>query len=176
MLELPGNNMEWCTNQKEHKIMEFDQLVERYSKMIQGIIKSLTIYKDHDDFFQIGLIALWDAANLYDEKKGKFSTYAFSFIRGRMLMFLKQQKKHELEQSVINENHLQKLVYEEPFLEKDDLFACFAYLTEKEKRWVLLRFYHGLSNSDIAKMEKMNLKTVNSCGKRAMAKCILYPH
>ncbi len=176
MLELPGNNMYWCTNQKELRIMEFDLLVEQYSRMIHGIMKSLAIYKDYDDYYQIGLIALWDAANLYDEKKGKFSTYAFSFIRGRMLMFLRQQKKHEKEQSVFNENLLQKLVYEELFLEKEDFLACFAYLTEKEERWVLLRFYHGLSNSDIAKMEKMNLKTVNSCGKRAMAKCILSPH
>ena len=155
-------------------MMEFDLLVEKYSRMIHGIMKSLAIYKDHDDYYQIGLIALWDAAKLYDEEKGKFSTYAFSFIRGRMLVFLRQQNKHEKDR-VFNEEQLEKLVYEELFLEKEDLLACFTYLTEKEKRWVLLRYYHGLSNSDIAKMEKLNLKTVYSCGKRAMDKCILPP-
>ena len=73
--------------------MEFEQLAANYSNMIHSIIHSLHIYQNQDEFYQIGLIALWKASQKYDEQKGKFSTYAYLSIRGEMLMHLKKEKK-----------------------------------------------------------------------------------
>ncbi len=37
--------------------------------MIHSIIHSLNIYKNHEEYFQTGLIALWDASKNFDENK-----------------------------------------------------------------------------------------------------------
>ena len=52
--------------------MEFEQLAANYSKMIYSIIHSLGIYKNQDEFYQIGLISLWEASQQFDEQKGLF--------------------------------------------------------------------------------------------------------
>lgn len=45
---------------------------------------------DHDDVVQEALIALWECCNTFDESRGyKFSTYAASYIRFRLLKFLR---------------------------------------------------------------------------------------
>ena len=126
--------------------MEFQQLTTQYSKIIHSIIHSLHIYKDHDEFYQIGLIALWNASENFDETKGQFSTYAYSFIKGRMLNHLKKEKKQEDSDSTMSEEDWMQICYEDRLLEKETLLSYFYHLTDKEKQWVLLRFYVGLSN------------------------------
>ena len=91
MVGVPGNTMNRARFRRR-KRMDFERLSAQYSNMIHSIIHSLHIYKDHDDFYQIGLIALWNASENFDEEKGKFSTYAYSFIKGRILTHLKKEK------------------------------------------------------------------------------------
>jgi len=55
-------------------------IVNQYSPMIHKIVHKLHI-KEHDDAFQIGVIALFKAWKLYDVNKNyKFSTCAWTFI------------------------------------------------------------------------------------------------
>ncbi|MCQ6276015.1 hypothetical protein JMM81_13825 [Bacillus sp. V3B] len=42
--------------------------------------------------------------------------------------------------------------YEDHVLEMEDLLSHFYHLTDLQKKWVVLRFYDGLSNRDIAEM------------------------
>lgn len=150
--------------------MDFEQLAAQYSNMIHSIIHSLNIYKDHDEFYQIGLIALWNASERFDETKGQFSTYAYSFIKGRMLNHLKKEKKQEENYTTVAEEDWVRFGYEDRFLEKETLLSHFYHLTDKEKQWVLLRFYEGLSNKNIADHLQMKYTTVRSCERRAMKK------
>ena len=61
--------------------------------MIYQIIHSLHIYKNHDEFYQIGLIALWEASNQFDETKGAFLSYAYATVKGRILTEIAKQKQ-----------------------------------------------------------------------------------
>lgn len=152
--------------------MEFEQLAAQYSNMIHSIIHSLHIYKDHDEFYQIGLIALWNAQENFDVTKGQFSTYAYSFIKGRMLNHLKKETKQENHCSAISEEDWVEIGYEDRFLEKEMLLSYFYHLTDKEKQWVLLRFYEGISNREIAERLELKVTSVRACERRAMKKVI----
>ena len=152
--------------------MDFEQLSAQYSNMIHSITHSLHIYKDHDEFYQIGLIALWNASENFNEEKGKFSTYAYSFIKGRMLTHLKKEKLQEERYLSLQEEDWQQLGDRVPFLEKENLVSYFYHLSDKEKQWVIFRFYDRLSNKQIAEKWKVKLSTVRSCERRAMSKFV----
>ncbi|WP_374934005.1 sigma factor [Neobacillus driksii] len=64
----------------------FDELVVQYQPMIHKIIQSLHIYKDEDEFCQTGLIGLWEAAQSFDERKGCFSNYAYTYMKGENII------------------------------------------------------------------------------------------
>ena len=54
----------------------------------------------------------------------------------------------------------------------EDLLSHFYHLTDLQKKWVVLRFYYGFSNRDIAEMENIALRKVRAWGDRAMEKLI----
>ena len=154
--------------------MEFEQLAAEYSNMIHHIIYSLHIYKNQDDFYQMGLIALWKGSQSFDEQKGTFKTYIYKFIKGSMLNELK--KEHQWEERCFHPEDEDgfKQEYEDKTLELEYLLSHFHHLTELQKNWVVLRFYYGLSNRDIAAMKNISLRTVRSWGDTAMKKCIAH--
>ncbi|WP_071392954.1 sigma-70 family RNA polymerase sigma factor [Bacillus tuaregi] len=150
--------------------LEFEQLASKYSNMIYSIIHTLHIYKNQDDFYQIGLIALWDASKNFKPEKGKFSTYAYSFIKGRILCALKKEKQYDDQCFYPSEEYWNLLTVETELLEKETLLSHFRHLTDREQKWVLQHFYVGLSNREIARIENRKLATVRSCERRALQK------
>ena len=64
------------------------------------------------------------------------------------------------------------LTHEDTVLEMEDLLSHFHHLTDLQKKWVVLRFYYGLSNRDIAEIENIALRKVKSLGDLAMKKFI----
>ena len=152
---------------------DFDSLAAQYSKMIHSIIHTLHIYKNQDEFYQIGLLALWDASKNFDDQKGSFATYAYSYIKGRMLSFLRSEKKREDRILYPSEEYWNGLEYETSMMEKETLLSYFHHLTDKQEKWVLSYFYLGLSNKEIALRENVSLSTVKNWKKTAMEKVIL---
>ena len=73
----------------------FDELVEQFTPMIYHVIRSLNIYKNEDEFYQTGVIALWEAHQRFDPDKGKFSTYAYSYMKGKMMTELTKHTRVE---------------------------------------------------------------------------------
>ena len=59
-----------------------------------------------------------------------------------------------------------------PF-EKEILLNHFYRLTEKQTKWVLMRYYYGLTKKDIAEIENIPLRKVRSWGELVMKKCLL---
>jgi DNA-directed RNA polymerase len=94
MLELPRNNRNRAT-QKELLVENFEQLATQYGPMIHKIIHSLNIYHNQEEFYQTGLIGLWEASNRFNVEKGKFSNYAYSYIKGKILTELSATMKQK---------------------------------------------------------------------------------
>lgn len=65
--------------------MEFEKIVSNYKPMIKKQLQSLNLYKDYEDYYQVALIALWEAYQKFDPERGIFSTFAIATVRGRLL-------------------------------------------------------------------------------------------
>lgn len=140
--------------------------------MITSIIRSLHIYKNKDEFFQTGLIALWEATRGFDPEKGNFEGYAYSFIRGRIMSELTKasiiadrnvhpsEEFWELAGEAAEDETLTELL----------LLSYCSSLTENQKKWVLYTCLDSLSIKEIAEKEKVSISAVKSWRKGAKEK------
>ncbi|MED4039168.1 sigma-70 family RNA polymerase sigma factor [Niallia taxi] len=150
---------------------EYRILVEQYTPMIHHMLKKLAIYKNKEEFMQIGLISIWEAHENYKEEKGRFSSYLYMHMKGRLLDELKRRSKEE-----------QRTVYpEEAFWETaasaftftDDepyIQALCKSLTKREAKWVIYTFIQQLTISEIAAKENVSKSAVKGWKKGAIIK------
>lgn len=140
----------------------FEQLVEQYEPMIHKIINSLHLYKNKEEFYQQALIALWEASRRYNPDKGSFTNYAYSYIRGHLLMELKKINRNG-ERNVYPKEAFWTTVEEQnPVcpLEMETLFTYCSTLTPNQRKWVLYSVLYGFSTKEIAEMEKVSVSAV----------------
>lgn len=140
--------------------------------MIHQIIRRLSIYKNKDDFFQIGLIALWEAYEKFDSKQGEFLNYAYMTVKGRMINEIKRQQKREL--SAISLEHFDGIedgildCYES--LQRENMAVYTEHLTENQKRWLVLTFIEQKTLAEIASTYDVSVAAVKSWRKSALQK------
>jgi RNA polymerase sigma factor (sigma-70 family) len=140
----------------------FELLVAQYEKMIHSIIHSLHIYKNKDEYFQIGLIALWQASENFDLNKGSFSGYAFLMIKGKILSALHKDKLLE-ERQVYGKDEILDLVGDPHCVDPLEVTLLNSYctnLTEKEKKWFLYTTVNRFKIKEIAEREKVSVSAV----------------
>lgn len=150
----------------------FENIYHQFLPMIYHVMKSLHIYKDSDEFQQIGQIALWEAYEKYDETKGSFSSIAYLYIKGRMIDELKKAKQRE--ENVIYTN---KPFWEEKSEEQSDqslqleiLLTYAIHLTNREKIWLIRTFYQDMTITEIAQCENVSPSAVKKWRKQALNK------
>lgn len=128
--------------------------------MIHKIIMTLGIYKNRKEFYQTGLIALWQAAERYDQNRGAFSSYAYSYIKGHLQTEMTNRNKHEEHYVVVDDESwalIPDLNCQLPFYW--DNFNCYG-LTDKEKKWLMYTVIHGLSVKEISKIENVSQSAI----------------
>ncbi|GHI00006.1 sigma-70 family RNA polymerase sigma factor [Neobacillus kokaensis] len=152
----------------------FEQLAEQYQPMIHKIISSLHIYKNKDEFYQDSLIALWKARQRFDPEKGSFTNYAYTYIKGTLLMGLRNSSKEE-ERKICPKEEFWELL-EDPSVSirrivSDRLgdFDC-QNLTENQRKWLYYTVHYGLSIKEIADQENVSLSAVKGWRAGARAK------
>lgn len=152
----------------------FEELVEQYDRMIWKIIHSLNIYKDEPEYYQTALIALWDAKNSFDESKGVFTSYAYSFIKGRLMSELSKRTKLKNKLSYPDEEFWLMIEDTNPQQPLDEAFilSYFNNLTDNQKKWVLYTALSNLSIKEIAKLEQVHPSAVKAWRKGAKEKII----
>lgn len=150
----------------------FDELVDNYTPMIYKIMSSLHIYKNKEEFFQLGLIGLWEAHSRFDSEKGMFLNYAYTYIKGLFLTELTKQKKAEdcldFPDDIFWGNLASPDKEEEIF---SNYFSVLCLpLTAKERKWVHYTCIDGLSIKEIAQKEKVSMSAVKNWRKQAREK------
>jgi RNA polymerase sigma factor (sigma-70 family) len=150
----------------------FEQLAAQYEPMIYKIIHSLHIYKNMEEFYQIGLIGLWEAQNSFDAAKGNFTSYAYPFIKGRLLSELTNTSKLEEHFVIPKVEYWQTAegYLEEQPCEIQMLLSYCEGLTENQTKWVLYTFVDDLSVKEIATMENVSISAVKLWRKGAREK------
>ncbi|WP_226670463.1 sigma-70 family RNA polymerase sigma factor [Metabacillus litoralis] len=153
--------------------VRFVELHQQFEPMIYHIIKRLSIYKNKQEFYQIGCIALWEASERFDEEKGEFKSYAYSFIIGRMKSALtgdriKQEKEELLEdfftQGEISSDDFTAILSESVFEEIS------STLTLNQSKWLKAYCLYGYTPSEIAKDEGVSISAVKSWRRDALIK------
>lgn len=82
------------------KYESFNALVEEKDYLIKSCIKRLNIYRHVDEFYQVGLIALYKAYTNYDERKDhhkNFDVYAYYIILNYLKNELTRQNARKRE-------------------------------------------------------------------------------
>ena len=150
----------------------FDELVVQYQPMIHKIIQSLHIYRNEDEFYQTGLIGLWEATQSFDERKGSFSNYAYTYMKGKMLYQMTQTNQFKDRHIHPQKEFWETIEEQDPslVLEKETLQTYCEGLTEKEAKWVFASFIDQLSNKEIAEREKVSISAVKQWKSGAIRK------
>lgn len=140
----------------------FEQLAKQYEPMIHKIIRSLNIYKNKEEYYHIGLVGLWEAAEAFDPAKGEFSNYAYSYIKGQILNEMNRINLREERSVYPKEEYWGTLVEQNPGnpLEMEFLLSSCQTLTEKETKWVIYTCFELLSVKEIAEKEQVSISAV----------------
>ncbi|QTC40329.1 sigma-70 family RNA polymerase sigma factor [Bacillus sp. V3] len=140
----------------------FHEIQKQFEPMIHKIIHSLHIFKDREEFYQTGLIALWEAAKNFNPEKGIFAAFAYSYIKGRMLTELSQKTKL-LDRQTYPKEEFWELVedeWSETPLSREILQAYCERLTEGQTKWVMYTFMEMLTVREIAEKEGVSVGAV----------------
>ncbi|MCM2535923.1 sigma-70 family RNA polymerase sigma factor [Neobacillus pocheonensis] len=142
----------------------FEQLAQQYKPMIHKIINSLHIYKNIEEFYQHGLIALWESSRGFDPAKGNFTNYAYTYIKGFLQQELSKANKDE-ERSIYPQEEFWETVedlFSEIPLEEEILLSYCPTLTENQRKWVMYTALRDFSIKEIAGIEKVSLSAVKN--------------
>jgi RNA polymerase sigma factor (sigma-70 family) len=140
----------------------FDSVVHQYGNMIHKIIHSLHIYKNQEEFYQVGLIALWEAYRNFMPEKGEFPAFAYSYIKGRILTSLNSDRRNE-EKSVFQKEEFWDQIKDETLTEILPIELVLSYctgLTENQKKWVVYTCMNMLTVMEIAEIEEVSVSAV----------------
>jgi RNA polymerase sigma factor (sigma-70 family) len=152
---------------------KFESLHQQFEPMIYHIMGKLEIYKNQQEFYQIGCIALWEASLRFNAEKGEFKSYAYSYIIGRMKSALtsdrvKQEKEspfafilNQEEQSSDEFTHL---------LAHSVIDSISTILTFNQSKWLKAYCLNGKTPSEVAKDEGVSVSAVKAWRRDAIAK------
>ncbi|MDQ0229491.1 sigma-70 family RNA polymerase sigma factor [Metabacillus malikii] len=145
---------------------DFNDLYEKYMPMINHILSKLSIYKNKEEFRQIGRIALWEASQRFDERKGKFQSYAYAFILGRIKSALTKERKNIEKSLPLDDfNYVEETYYHEDFaniISKSIIEQVSLLLSTNQKKWFEAYYLYGKSPSEIANEEGVSISAVKS--------------
>ncbi|MEH6889031.1 sigma-70 family RNA polymerase sigma factor [Bacillus sp. JJ864] len=129
------------------KPVTFTETVALYEKMIKNQMKKLCIYRDYEEYYQCGLIALWRAYEKYDEEKGSFPAYALVTVRGYLLEQLKKECRVQ-DKEVCTEHYVLENIGGEE--KQREMFEYMSMLEENEQFVLFEHFYGGKKMREIA--------------------------
>ncbi|MBP3039935.1 sigma-70 family RNA polymerase sigma factor [Bacillaceae bacterium Marseille-Q3522] len=150
----------------------FEQLVKQYEPMLFRIMHSLHIYKNKEEFYQLGLISLWEARQRFDSAKGSFTNYAYTYIKGKFLTEMTKTNRYE-ERCFYPKEEFWDIIEDDALpshLQHTILLSYCQGLTNNQKKWLLYTFLEDLSVKDIAEKEGVSVSTVKLWRKGAKEK------
>ncbi|MCQ6278507.1 sigma-70 family RNA polymerase sigma factor [Bacillus sp. EB600] len=131
----------------------FEQLAHQYQPMIHKIIRSLNIYKNVDEFYQIGFITLWDTQKCFNEEKSSFTSLAYTSIKGRILNEMAKDKTNAARMIYPEEEDWEMTAdtHDDQSFEEEFLRTHGQSLTEKETKWLIKACFTRLSVKKLPK-------------------------
>lgn len=149
------------TNSGRFKPKTFEDCFIQYSPMVKSLIKTLRIYKNYEDYYQVGIVALWHAYEHFIEEKGSFSNHAYTTVRGHLLNEMAKESKYEQRFVVVDSYKEEVYIQDEAFL-FDQFLSHLDGISSLQKQILIDRFYLSKSFSEIATRCNMPETSVRS--------------
>jgi RNA polymerase sigma factor (sigma-70 family) len=153
-------------------IQPFDELVAAYRPMIMSIIKKLHITKELDEYYQIGLIALWEASEQFQAEKGNFPSFAYKKIYWKIISYIRQHLRRKSNECTLSEEmaHLLAAPPAKREISFEYLENIFKDLTLYQRKWLIGYIFEGKSLKDIALEEGVSIGAVKQWRIKALQK------
>lgn len=141
----------------------FQALYRKYSGLIfTAIANVLNDHHDSEDVMQEVLVQLWNKAHLYEPRKGKPLTWITTMARNRAIDRIRsKQRRSRLNDDFEHENKTDQFEFEDSSADVCEVNErslivrnAVAKLTPDQKEAIVLSYFSGLTQAEVA--EKLN--------------------
>lgn len=152
-------------------MQDLEQLLAENEELIKKVIRKLKIYRDFEDYMQVGRIALWQATKNFDETKGEFAMFAYMAIQYAIVRAL--NKSSDVARNEMNDEdekiiaNIEQQQYIPQFLAWPEWFYT---LTTEEQFLLTMLFQEGLSGKEIADKFDLNYEALKKRRQRLFSK------
>ena len=165
----------------------FEEIYKQNKRRIHYHIHKLNIRDPHQDFFQEGLVALWNAYETHEQDKGPMATYFNYTIRNRLIDKVRQESRqvnnkekfiHQRKQELENGNRFKSSETEYPMVDTEGITiedeqlwnSLKENLTNNQWKWVHYFIIKEMPIKEIAHLENKSEEAVKSWGKQVRKK------
>ncbi|MDC3411833.1 sigma-70 family RNA polymerase sigma factor [Aquibacillus sp. 3ASR75-11] len=150
----------------------FCEVAKQNERRIHYHIHKLGIFDPHQEYYQEGLYALWNAYCTYQPEKGSFSTYLNYSIRNRLIDLLRKNIRQIEKDTLVIDYQISN--YESYAIDtlEDPLFweEIKSLLTIKQWKWVYYHIILDLPIKAIAQKENTTVDAVKNWGREVRKK------
>jgi len=170
---------------EEKTKLTFEEIAKQNERRVHYHIHRLSLRDPHEEFFQEGLVAMWNAYEKHEPDKGPLATYFNYTIRNRLIDLIRkkarEQQNDELfiqagKQELDNgnrscKNNLPIPDFSEITVKDANIWEQVQEtLTENQWKWVYRYIILDMPVKDIAEREGVTVDAVKSWGRQARKK------
>lgn len=153
------------------QMQDVEQLITENEILIKKVIYKLRIYRDLDEYMQVGRIALWQALQKYDATKGDFAMFAYMTVKYAVIRAL-SKANHISEHELAVEEDVMIVNSQQQYLITTGLEwpEWFEELNKDEQFLLIVLFEKDLSLKEIADKYKLSYETIKKRHQRLLTK------
>ncbi len=153
-------------------MQEINEQIVDFEHIILRVMAKLRIYKEQDNYLQVGRLAIWKALQDFDATKGNFEMYAYMRVKFAIIRELQNGVKVTEHEVVMDDEPLMYWLdtsTEHKPLEMDRPEWYWQLL--RHEQWLIeLLFYEGYEVKDVAQMEGVSYDTMKKRRKKLLTK------
>ena len=171
----------------KNEIITFEEILKQNERRIYYYIHKLNVKDPYQEFYQEGLVAMWNAYKTYHPDKGSLATYFNYMIRHRMIDLLRKKKREQQTDELIFQeekqkidlgNHTRKqdistLIHDQTDIPITDIYFwkhVKSNLTTNQWKWVYYYIIEDMTIKEITIIEGVSVEAVKSWGRQARKK------
>ncbi|AWE07093.1 hypothetical protein DCE79_06590 [Lysinibacillus sp. 2017] len=152
-------------------MQSIEQIVEQHEILVKRVVYKLNLYQNVEDYLQIGRIALWECVGDYDESLGEFEMFAYMRIKYAIIHALKQAKKYEQFEVVMEQDKIQFQLDQQEESGKEERYPdWFALLNDEERIYLKMIYYEGKTTEEVANLFGYSYEAMKKRRQRLMKK------
>ncbi|MBM7667050.1 RNA polymerase sigma factor (sigma-70 family) [Solibacillus kalamii] len=151
-------------------MLDVEQLIFENETLIKKVIFNLKIYRDIDEYMQVGRIALWQALQKFDESKGDFAMFAYMSVKYAIIRAL-SKANHVSEHELTVEDDVMIINSQHHFITSNMEWPEWFEELNNDEQFLLIELYEKeLSVKDIADKYRLNYETIKKRRQRLLSK------